>query len=132
MGGEVLAKAIADASTALTAERDALIKAVAEKDDALTKLADRIEPLAKTVADLVAANAELAKRFAEEPVAPKTAGAFAVSKEDDAGGTQAVEKAAPTQEDIAAALDAMSEEDRAILLIKAAQQLPRPVRMVAT
>ena len=127
VGGEVLAKAIADASTALTAERDALIKAVAEKDDALTKLADRIEPLAKTVADLVAANAELAKRFAEEPVAPKTAGAFAVSKEDDAGGTQAVEKAAPTQEDIAAALDAMSEEDRAILLTKAALQMPRRV-----
>ncbi len=69
-----------------------------------------------------------------EPAPPKTAGTYglvAISKEEDAGGAQSLGKAAPSQDDIAQALSEMSEEDRAMLLIKAAQQLPRPVTMVA-
>lgn len=124
VGGEELAKSITDAvNTALaavTTERDALAKSVTEKDEALTKLAERIEPLTAQVQ-------ELAKRFADEPAPAKTAGAFAVSKEDDASGATTVEKSAPSDEDIAKALGAMSEEDRALLLIKASHQLPRPV-----
>lgn len=122
VGGEDLTKSITD----LTTERDALVKTVTEKDDALAKLADRIEPLAKTIDDLT-------KRLAvveASPAPAKTAGAMAtaVSKEADAGGAQSLEKtAAPSQEDIAKALSEMTEEDRAMLLIKAAQQLPRPV-----
>jgi hypothetical protein len=128
IGGEALAKSITD----LTTDRDNLAKSLAEKDEALTKLADRIEPLAKTVADLVATNTELAKRLETieaQPAAPKTAGAFAsVSKDEDAGGAASLEKAAVlSEEDISKVLGAMSEEDRALLLIKASRQLPRAV-----
>lgn len=127
VGGEALAKSITD----LTTDRDALAKSVSEKDEALAKLADRIEPLAKAFEDLAATNADLAKRLAvveAEPAAPKTAGAMAVSKEQDAGGSASLEKAdALSQEDITKALAAMSEDERGILLIKAAQTMPRRV-----
>ena len=96
---------------------ESIMKAFAAKDAEIDRLNKRIEELLA------------------EPAPSKCASGyalFAVSKEDDAGGASNVEKAAPSADDIAAALDAMSEEDRAILLIKAAQQLPRPVRMVAT
>jgi hypothetical protein len=132
VGGEALAKAISDATGALTAERDTLTKALADRDDQLAKLADRIEPLAKTVEGLVAANADLAKRFAEEPLPARTAGPGAVvsvSKEEDAGGAATMEKAV-SDEDIAKALGAMSEDDRAMALIKASLRLPQHARFV--
>jgi hypothetical protein len=56
----------------ITGERDALAKAVAHRNRVLGDLADRIEPLVKTVAELVkqneklqAANADLTKRLFE-------------------------------------------------------------------
>lgn len=134
VGGEALAKTIGDAVDTITAERDALTRTVAERDEILAKLADRIEPLAKTVEDLVATNADLAKRLAaveDQPAPVRTGGSFAVSKEDDAGASGTLEKAAtPSDEDIAKALAAMPEEDRAMLLIKASHQLPQPARFM--
>jgi phage head maturation protease len=117
--------------TKVTGERDALAKAVAEKEEALAKIAERIEPLVKTVEGLAATNADLAKRLETieaQPAAPKTAGPLAsVSKEEDAGGAASLEKSMPSEEDLAKALAAMPEEDRAMLLIKASRQLPRAV-----
>jgi hypothetical protein len=119
--GDDLAKTITD----LTAERNTLAQTVADKDDALAKLADRIEPLAQSFE-------ALAKRLAvveASPAPAKTAGPLAaISKEQDAGGAAALEKATPSPDDIASALGAMTEEDRALLLIKASHQLPRAVR----
>jgi hypothetical protein len=130
VGGEALAKSITD----LTGERDVLIKSLAERDEALAKalvVVERVEPLAKTVEDLVATNTALAKRLEiveAHPAEAKTAGPMAVSKEADAGGAGALAKAAmPDEEDIAKALAEMPEEDRALLLIKASRQLPRAV-----
>ena len=130
VGGEALAKSITD----LTGERDGLIKSLAERDEALAKalaVVERVEPLAKTVEDLVATNTALAKRLEiveAHPAEAKTAGPMAVSKEADAGGAGALAKAAlPGEEDIAKALAEMPEEDRALLLIKASRQLPRAV-----
>jgi phage head maturation protease len=93
---------------------DIIMKAFAAKDA-------EIDRLAKRVVELEA-----------EPAPPKTAGlmAIAVSKEQDAGGG-GLQKAEANEQDLVAALGAMSEEERALLLIKAAQQLPRPVTMVA-
>jgi HK97 family phage prohead protease len=93
---------------------DVIMKAFAAKDA-------EIERLQKRVDELLA-----------EPAPPKTAGAYgfrAVSKEDDAGGA-CFQKRQANEDDLIVALGAMSEEDRAMLLIKAAQQLPRPVTMV--
>lgn len=91
---------------------DIIAKALQERDN-------RIEQLEKRIVELLA-----------EPMPPKTAGAFgfvAVSKEADVSGT--LEKKGPTQDDITKALSEMPNEDRALLLIKAAQALPRPVTM---
>jgi phage head maturation protease len=95
---------------------DRILKIIRGKDD-------EIDRLNKRVAELLA-----------EPAPPKTAGAYglvAISKEADAGGTGALQKAQPDEQDLVAALGAMSEEDRALLLIKASRQLPRPVTMVS-
>ena len=92
------------------------MKIIGAKDDEIDRLNKRIEQLLA------------------EPAAPKTAGAggyFALSKEADAGGVGAFQPP-PSEDDLAKALGAMSEEDRALLLIKASRQLPRPVTMVAT
>jgi phage head maturation protease/regulator of replication initiation timing len=58
----------------VTGERDALAKGVAHRDRVLGELADRVEPLVKTVASLVeqnktlrAANSDLSKRLAQKP-----------------------------------------------------------------
>lgn len=90
---------------------DLIMKVIQAKDDEIDRLNKRIEQLLA------------------EPAPPKTAGAgsfFALSKEDDAGGTGAIQRP-PSEEDLTKALGAMSEEDRALLLIKASRQLPRPV-----
>jgi len=116
------ANAMLDAANAAIAKvrqpdsADAILKIIQAKDGEIDRLNKRIEELLA------------------EPLPPKTAGAFvlvAISKEQDAGGAQSLEKtAAPSQDDIAKALSEMTEEDRAMLLIKAAQQLPRPVTMM--
>jgi HK97 family phage prohead protease len=104
-----------DAAVASVAKRDAtdvIMKALQAKDTEINRLEKRIEELLA------------------EPAPPKTAGTFrfiAVSKEEDAGGAGAMGKTAPSEEDLAKALASMSEEDRALLLIKASRQLPRPV-----
>jgi HK97 family phage prohead protease len=104
-----------DAAVASVAKRDAtdvIMKALQAKDTEIDRLEKRIEELLA------------------EPAPPKTAGTFgfiAVSKEEDAGGAGAMGKTAPSEEDLAKALASMSEEDRALLLIKASRQLPRPV-----
>jgi HK97 family phage prohead protease len=93
---------------------DVIMKAFAAKDAEIDRLRKRIDEL------LV------------EPLPPKTAGAYgftAVSKEQDVAGN-GFHKVEANEGDLVAALGAMSEEDRALLLIKAAQQLPRPVTMV--
>ena len=95
---------------------DLILKVIQAKDDEIDRLNKRIEQLLS------------------EPAPPKTAGAgnyFALSKEDDAGGAGAFQRP-PSEDDLAKALGAMSEEDRALLLIKASRQLPRPVTMVST
>ncbi|HYA07495.1 MAG TPA: HK97 family phage prohead protease [Xanthobacteraceae bacterium] len=138
VGADDLAKAAAepaggdsapDASEALAkaqSDLDALAKALAARDEALNKITERIEPLVKTVESLGKRLTEIE----EQPAPAKTAGAgVAISKEaDSAGSASAVAKSAgPATDDIAKALEAMSPEDRAMALIKAAQQLPRPV-----
>jgi HK97 family phage prohead protease len=93
---------------------DAILKIIQAQDAEIGRLTKRVEELLA------------------EPMPPKTAGAFglvAVSKEQDSGGAQSFGKAAPSQDEIAKALCEMTEQDRALLLIKAAQQLPRPVTM---
>jgi HK97 family phage prohead protease len=93
---------------------DVIMKAFAAKDAEIDRLRKRVDELLA------------------EPAPPKTAGAagyFAVSKEDDASGL-GLRKADANESDLVAALGAMSEEDRALLLIKASRQLPRPVTTV--
>jgi HK97 family phage prohead protease len=95
---------------------DLILKAMRERDDDIDRLNKRINELLA------------------EPAPPKTAGAYgfvAVSKEQDAGGG-GLQKAEPNEQDLVAALQAMPEEERALLLIKAARQLPRPAMMVPT
>ncbi|WP_315792250.1 HK97 family phage prohead protease [Bradyrhizobium sp. SZCCHNRI1002] len=159
IGGEALAKMLEENAGAISqviTERDTLVKSVAEKDEALAKLVDRIEPLAKTVGELVGNIETLTKRngeleaeisdiksaidgalakgiaeglekYASQPAPLKTAGAFAVSKQQDAGGAAALQTSAADENELVKALGAMSQEDRALLLIKAAQKLPRQV-----
>jgi phage head maturation protease len=95
---------------------DVIMKAFAAKDAEIDRLNKRIEELLA------------------EPAPAKTAGSYglvAVPKEDDAGGAQNMRKSEPSQDDLVAVLQAMPEEERALLLTKAALQLPRPVRMGA-
>lgn len=96
---------------------DIIAKALQAKDDEIDRLNKRIEELLA------------------EPMPPKTAGAYgfvAVSKEQDSGGAQSFDRPPPSQDEIAKALSEMPNEDRAMLLIKAAQQLPRPVTISRT
>jgi hypothetical protein len=92
---------------------ETIVKALRDRDDEIDRLNKRIEELLA------------------EPAPPKTAGAYgliAVSKENDAGGA-GFQKRQANEDDLVAVLDAMPEEERALLLIKAAQRLPRPVTM---
>jgi phage head maturation protease len=93
---------------------DVIMKAFAAKEAEIDRLRKRVDELLA------------------EPAPPKTAGThglYAVSKEQDAGGT-GLQKAQADENDLVAALQAMPEEERALLLIKASRQLPRPVTMV--
>jgi hypothetical protein len=113
------ANALLDAADAAIAKvrqpdsGDAILKVIQAKDNEIDRLTKRIEELLA------------------EPAPPKTAGAYgliAVSKENDAGGA-GFQKRQANEDDLVAVLDAMPEEERALLLIKAAQRLPRPVTM---
>jgi len=91
-----------------------IMKAFAAKDAEIDRLNKRIDELLA------------------EPLPPKTASSYglrAVSKEEDVAGG-GFQKAEPNESDLVAALAAMSPDDRAMLLTKAALQLPRPVTMV--
>lgn len=93
---------------------DIIMKAFAAKDAEIDRLSKRIEELLA------------------EPAPAKTAGAYgfiAVSKEQDVGGN-GLQKTEASEQDLIAALQAMPDEERAMLLIKASLQLPRPVTMV--
>lgn len=117
---------------ALVADETAALKAqIDERDSALVKLADRVEPLAATVD-------ALSKRLAAveaQPAPPKTAGVLGkaavipVSKEQDAGGIAASEpqSATLTAEDARKALEALPEQERGHLLMKAAPAMPRRI-----
>jgi HK97 family phage prohead protease len=106
----------ADAAIAKVRQPDSaseILKIINSQNDEITRLRKRVDELLA------------------EPAPPKTAGAFglmAISKEQDAGGA-GIQKREASEDDLVAALGAMSEEERAILLIKAAQRLPRPVTM---
>jgi HK97 family phage prohead protease len=92
---------------------DAILKIIQAKDNEIDRLNKRIEELLA------------------EPAPPKTVGSYgliAVSKEADVSGA-GFQKRQASEDDLVAALGGMSEEERAILLIKAAQRLPRPVTM---
>jgi hypothetical protein len=117
---------VARAEAAL-AKADAAIQQLGQPNssDALLKIfneqAAKIDRLQKRVDELLA-----------EPAPPKTAGAYgfiAVSKEDDVAGAGFQKKEARA-DDLVAALGALSEEDRAMLLIKAAHRLPGRVTTV--
>lgn len=119
--GEALAKALGD-NTALLAK-------LGERDEALAKLADRVEPLAKTV-DALSARLAIVEA---EPVPAKTGGTFMkaapVSKEQDAPGTAAAAPAAALSgDDLAKAVAALSEDERTLLLLKAAHTRPIAVQ----
>ena len=117
---------------ALVADETAALKAqIDERDSALVKLADRVEPLAATVD-------ALSKRLAAveaQPAPPKTAGVLgkaavvSVSKEQDSAGIAASEpqSATLTPEDARKALEAMPEQERGHLLMKAALAMPRRI-----
>src|SRR5262249_52304412 len=110
--------------------RDALVTSLAEKDEQLAKLAGHVE---STTTKLVGMIEDLSKRlesYANEPAPAKTAGTFAVSKEEDASGAAALEKVAPTEEDIQKALAEMPADERALLLTKAALRMPRQAHFV--
>jgi phage head maturation protease len=92
---------------------DIILKAIAGKDAEIDRLNKRIEQLL------------------EEPLPAKCAGShalIAISKEDDANGN--LRKTAPNTDDLAAALEALPPEGRALLLTKAALQMPRRATMV--
>lgn len=103
-----------------TKKADDLAKRLAERDEQLTKIAERIDPLVKAVAEMT----ERMTKLEDSPAPPKTAGPGAVhiSKGDDASGNSNTEL---SDDDITKALAAMSEEDRAFLLIKASHRLPQ-------
>jgi phage head maturation protease len=107
--------ALANAQRTLAPDPGEIImKALAAKDVEIDRLNKRIEQLL------------------EEPAPPKTAGSYglvAVSKEQDIAGNASVQKATPNEGELVSALAAMHPDDRAMLLIKAAHQLPRPAVM---
>ena len=125
------ADALTKAHAAVADETAALKAQIDERESALSKLADRVEPLAATVD-------ALSKRLAAveaQPAPAKTAGTLAkaapnsVSKEQDSAGTAVSEPAAValSTEDVAKALEAMPAEQRAMELMKASLALGRRI-----
>jgi HK97 family phage prohead protease len=125
---------------ALVEERDTLKRRFDEFADSMTTLVERVQALesrpapapeavAEAVAEAVEPLVERMKAIEETPLPPKTVvtAAVAVSKEQDASG---IAERAPglSGDDLKRALDAMSDEERTLLLIRAAQQRPFPIK----
>ena len=148
---ESLKKVLAEKDVAIAASNEqieSLTKAASSKDeeigagnDKLAKFAERavanFEKLTKRLDEkdtqLEAMNKRI-EQLALMPAPPKTLGpgagiAGAVEKSADASGSNhgQVDGPTPSDEDIKKALDAMSEKDRALVLIKAAHQFPRQI-----
>jgi hypothetical protein len=130
---EALAKAQADneALKADLAKRDEAFEAIADRitkanEDITRKLAAKLDETTKVLED----TQDRLKKVEESPLPPKTTvlpvGLTAVSKAEDSAGLGATP---PTQtlspEAVKAALDAMSEEDRALVVMKAALSRPQ-------
>lgn len=114
------------------AEAEDLSKAQGEIERLTKAIADaapQIEALAKRLDDQAADNADLRKRLEQvenEPAKPRTAGsARAIDKADDVTNGEPT-KLTVTKSDMETYLAGMSEQDRAMLLTKAALQLPIP------
>jgi hypothetical protein len=131
---DAFAPEVVEPTAAEKAAADELAKATEAEDlhkAAIAKLEAERDALAKALADMVLQIAPLTKRVAAieaQPAPAKTAGhgIAAVSKEADAAGGASGEAAkSMSPEDAKKMLDAMSEEDRALALIKAAHHFPR-------
>lgn len=98
--------------TTLTADKDRLLTTVDGLSTKMTELSDRVQ------------------RFADAPAPPKTGGALArgVDKGEDASGTPVEAAAAAiTAEDVQRVLANMPEDERAMLLTRAALARPLPI-----
>jgi hypothetical protein len=128
-----------EALTKAQAENDALKADLARRDEAFEALAERITKANEAITKKLEARLEETtkaleetqdrlKKVEETPLPPKTtvlpAGITAVSKADDSAGAGATAQTAMSQEEVQKALDAMSPDDRAMLLTKAALQRP--------
>ena len=98
------------------------------RDEAVRKVADGVDPLIKMVTALRDQNTDLAKRIAHleaQPMPPKTAGpGVAISKEADFAGPGRQRAPAPSSEDVSKMLAALPEDERSLLLMKAALAHP--------
>jgi HK97 family phage prohead protease len=117
----------------LTAENERLTKALADAPEAVVKItADFTE----VVDALKAEVADLQKRFNDEPLPPKTAGPLAtVSKAADSTGQgNGGGPGGPSLNgaDVTKYLDSLSEEERGMILVKAALQQPRAISVRRT
>jgi hypothetical protein len=129
LAGETLTKAAVEemvkaAVGPVADERDTLKAALAERDDAITKMAGRIDTAADAITKLTARLEEI-----ESTPVRKTAGSglASVSKSADAAGHGADDPAAPSGDDIVKMLAAMSPEQRAELAMKAALRNGREI-----
>ena len=134
---EALARAAKEATDAAVeaAVTEALAKAATDAGDLAKAVTDRDEALAKFATRTDSAIELLTKRLAAmeaQPAPAKTAGPgiAAVSKEADSKGTPDLTRSAGefSAEDIASALAALPDEERAFLLTKAALAQPRAAR----
>lgn len=107
----------------MTAERDMLSSALEKRDAALEKITADMTPLQKSVEELHARLAVMEK----QAVPAKTTTSFARSKEEDVSGERAERAPAVSEEDVQKALAALSEEERSMIVLKAALAMPRPV-----
>lgn len=117
-------KAVADALAKADTEAADLRKSLGERDDTLAKLAETMESAVGTIDSL----AKRLGQVEDTVLPPKTAGALAkgapVSKELDAAGNGGGAPEAPSADDLAKALATMSDDERTVLLIKAAHLNP--------
>ncbi len=113
----------------IAAERDTLKTQLADRDSAIEKMAGRIETAAEAIS-------KLSKRLEEiesKPVRKTAASGFvAVSKAADSAGAGTTEQPeAPSRDDIAKALAAMSNEERAEFEMRVALNKGRVIPLAA-
>lgn len=118
----------ADKMAKLTEENESLRKT-------LTEAAPQVAELGDTITSLKAEIADLRKRFEDEPLPRKTAGpavgVVAVAKGADSAGNSAVLQT-PSEDDIVDAVAKLSEEERGLLMIKAAHRSPHLIAPART